>query len=88
MIPEQRVGSHQNSPRSAGDAPRWGIVPATVASPPDPAVIAKLANELFVAFSGNPMPPAGALASASPPVSAAGGSAVLGTRGILKVRGC
>jgi cysteine desulfurase / selenocysteine lyase len=51
-------------------------VPATVASPPDPTMIAQLANELFVALSGNPVPPAGALTSASSPVSAAGGSAV------------
>jgi ribonuclease E len=62
--------------KGAGGAPRSGIVRATMASRPDPIVIAKLANELFVAFSGNPVPPAGALPSASPPVSAAGGPAV------------
>ncbi len=51
-------------------------MPGTVASPPDAAVIAKIANELFVALSGNPVPPAGAHTSAWPPVSAPGGSEV------------
>ncbi len=45
--------------KGAGDAPRRGNVPATAASAPDPAVIAKLANELFVVLAGNPVPPAG-----------------------------
>ena len=36
-------------------------MPETMASPPDPTVIAKLANELFVAMSGIPVHPVGAL---------------------------
>ena len=59
--------------KGAGGAPRWANVPATMASPPDLALIAKLANEFFAALPVNPVPPADALPSASPPVSGPGG---------------
>jgi cysteine desulfurase/selenocysteine lyase len=58
---------------SVGTEPEWEGVPAEPVAPIDPAVLAKLANEIFAA------PPGGTLGSGSlnpggPPVSGAGGS--------------
>jgi cysteine desulfurase / selenocysteine lyase len=55
--------------KSLGGTPAWEMVSATMASPPDPAVIAKLANEFFAALPGNPAPPPAGFRPPPPPVS-------------------